>query len=374
MEYVFWIAAVFSGYTYLGYPLLIWLFSFLRPAYQPDPSSIQSWPPVTVVVAVHNEKQRVMHKIRNLQALDYDPRLIKIIFVSDGSTDGTDEVARAAPGVQLLSYQNRRGKPYALNYALANIEGGIVVFTDVRQELDPAAVRFLVTRLMQPGIGAVSGELVHRDPQTHTANHIGLYWRYEKWIRKAESRFASTVGVTGALYAIRREDFVPLPEDTLLDDMVVPMRIVMNGRRAVLEPRAIIYDELQPDATSERQRKVRTLTGNFQVLVRYPWLFVPWKNPVFIQFVSHKVFRLLLPYALLAMFVGSLLADGTFYMVMAAGQAVFYLLSLSGYFFPTWRRHRLVSFAVVFLEMNWAAVLALRNYFTGRVEVRWAKT
>jgi cellulose synthase/poly-beta-1,6-N-acetylglucosamine synthase-like glycosyltransferase len=374
MENVFWIAAVFSGYTYLGYPVLIWLLSFLRPAHQPGTSSLQSWPPVTVVVAVYNEREKVARKIQNLQTVDYDPGLIKIVFVSDGSSDGTNEVVRAVPGVHLLSYDTRRGKPHALNHALANIESGVVVFTDVRQELDPDAVRHLVARLMQPGIGAVSGELVHRDPQTHAASHIGLYWRYEKWIRKAESRFASTVGVTGALYAIRREDYVPLPEDTLLDDMVVPMHIVMHGRRAVLEPRAIIYDDLQQDAASERKRKVRTLTGNFQMLVRYPWLFVPWKNPVFVQYMSHKVFRLFLPYALLAMFMASLLTDGTFYSVMAACQAVFYLLSLSGYAVPAWRRHRLISFAVVFLEMNWAAVLALHNYFTGRVEVRWVKT
>jgi cellulose synthase/poly-beta-1,6-N-acetylglucosamine synthase-like glycosyltransferase len=374
METVFWIAVGFIAYTYAGYPVVVWLLSRMRAEETVDPAQLCDWPSATIVVAVHNEQHRVARKIANLRALDYEPGKLAIVFVSDGSTDGTNECIAREPDVTLLSYPQRCGKPYALNFALARVDSEVVVFTDVRQNLEPGALRQLVARLRQPGIGAVSGELVHLDPVTHAASHIGLYWRYEKWIRRAESRLASTVGVTGALYAIRRDDYAPLPTDTLLDDLVVPMQIVRCGHRVVFEPSAVITDELQPDTPGERKRKVRTLTGNFQAFARYPWMFAPWINPVFVQFVSHKVFRLFVPYAMALAFVASLLADGAFYTLMAAGQAAFYALALPGFLAPRWRTNRFVSFAVVFLELNWAAVLAMRNFVAGRTDARWEKT
>lgn len=374
MEALFWVAFGFIAYTYLGYPLGVWTLSRLRAEHVAASGSLARWPSATVVVAVHNEQDRVLPKLANLRALDYEPGQLRILFVSDGSTDATNARLGAEAGITLLSYPERRGKPHALNVALERVQTEVVVFTDVRQELEPAAVRNLVARLMEPGVGAVSGELVHRDPVTHAASHIGLYWRYEKWIRRAESRLASTVGVTGALYAIRREDYVPLPADTLLDDFVVPMTIVRRGHRVLFEPRAVIYDDLQADTRGERKRKVRTLTGNFQAFARHPWMFLPWENPVLIQFLSHKVFRLFVPYALVMLLAASLLANGLFYRVMAAAQLAFYLLVAGGLALPRLRANRLVSFALVFVELNWAAVLALRNFLTGGVDSRWEKT
>ncbi len=371
---VFWLAFAFIAYTYALYPLGIWLLSRLRAEEAADPQRVRVWPSVTVVVAVYNEQERVRAKIENLRALDYPSEQLRILFVSDGSTDATNARIATQPGVELLAYLERRGKPHALNRALGQVSSEIVVFTDVRQMLDPQAVRFLVARLQAPQIGAVSGELVHRDPVTHAAAHIGLYWRYEKWIRKAESRFASTVGVTGALYAIRRADYVPLSEDALLDDFEIPMQIVRRGHRVVFENGALIYDELQPDTVGERKRKIRTLTGNFQAFARHPWLFSPWHNPVWVQFLSHKVFRLFVPYALVILLGASLLATGTGYALAAAAQLLFYAASLAGLAFARWRRNRLISFAVVFFELNWAAVLAMRNVLAGRIDARWEKT
>ncbi|KPL25757.1 MAG: glycosyl transferase [Acidithiobacillales bacterium SM1_46] len=374
MEALFWAAFGFIVYTYAGYPLGVWMLSRLRPETGGNTPGIRRWPSVTVVVAVHNEQGRVLPKLSNLRALDYELGLLRIMFVSDGSTDATNEHLAMEADVTLLSYPERRGKPHALNIELAQIDSEVVVFTDVRQELEPGAVRCLVARLLEPGIGAVSGELVHRDPVSHTASHIGLYWRYEKWIRKAESRLASTVGVTGALYAIRRRDYVPLPTDTLLDDFVLPMQIVRRGQRVIFEPRAVIYDELQTDTRGERKRKVRTLTGNFQAFVRNSWLFVPGQNPVLVQFLSHKVFRLFVPYAMVALLAASFFASGAVYRVAAAGQVVFYLVVLLGLAAPSFRSNRFVSFALVFVELNWAAVLAMRNFLTGGIDARWEKT
>ena len=373
-ENVFWWSLGFVAYTYAVYPVAVWLLGKFRPQERADSGVMRGWPSVTVVVAVHNEERRVARKLENLRALRYEPDKLEIVFVSDGSTDATKERLRAQPGVRLLSYRERRGKAYALNYALARVTSQVIVFTDVRQELEPNAVRFLVARLRQPGIGAVSGELVHRKPSTRNAAHIGLYWRYEKWIRQSESRVASTVGATGALYAIRRADYVPLPEDAVLDDLEIPMQILRRGRRVVFETRALAYDELQSHAGGERRRKVRTLAGNFQAFAHHPWMFSPWHNPVFIQFLSHKVFRLFVPYALAAMLGASLAASGPFYAFAAGAQLFFYAMSCAGMAFHRWRENRWVSFSVVFVELNWAAVLALFNFIGGRLDVRWEKT
>lgn len=375
METVFWLAAAFIAYTYAGYPVLVWVMAQWRPHKDVDTASVRDWPSVCLIVPVFNEQHRVARKIANLRELDYPCERMRILFVSDGSTDETNACIAREPGIGLIAYPERHGKPHALNTAVQQAEADILVFTDVRQEIASDALRYLVARLvLDPEVGAVSAELSHVDAQTHEEAHIGLYWRYEKWIRRAESRLASTVGVSGALYAIWRRDYVFLPEDALLDDFEIPMAILRHGRRVVLERRAMVYDVLQKNTSGERTRKVRTLTGNFQVFARHPWLFSPRANPVFFQFVSHKVFRLAVPYALVLVFVTSVLATGPVYVIAAAVQGICYIAALAGMMIPALREFRLVSFMVVFLELNWAAVLALKNFVTGDIHARWEKT
>lgn len=368
----FWLAFGLVAYTYIGYPIGIWLAARTRKEQAPD--AVADWPAVTLVVAAHNEAARIDAKVANLRNLDYPAGRLRLLFVSDGSTDGTDTALASITDVESICYPVRRGKPHALNLAMQRVETPIVVFSDVRQMIEPQAIRHLVARLLQPGVGAVSGALVHVAPGTQTAAQIGLYWRYEKWIRRSESRFASTVGATGALYAIRSRDFTPLRDDTLLDDFEIPMQVVRRGLRTLFEPRAVLYDELQPDIAGERKRKIRTLTGNFQSFARNPWMFVPWRNPVFVQFVSHKVLRLLVPYAMLAMLLASLLADGAFYAAAAVAQFAFYATALLGARVPGLRSNRVVSFVTVFVELNWAAVMALAGFVSSRSDAKWEKT
>jgi biofilm PGA synthesis N-glycosyltransferase PgaC len=371
-ETLFWIAFAFVAYTYLGYPALVWTLSRLRAEQDAQPPA--EWPSVAVVMACHNERDKLAAKLDNLRRVDYPQERLVVVVASDGSTDGTAELLASRADVVSVSYAPRQGKPHALNRALERVEADIVVFTDVRQALAPDSVKRLVARLGDTRVGAVSGELVHRDPETNEAASIGLYWRYEKMIRKAESRLYSTVGVTGALYAIRRADYAPLPADTILDDLVQPMLQLRGGRRVLFEPRAVIYDELQKDAQGERKRKVRTLTGNFQAISRYRWMLSPIANPVFFQLVSHKLFRLGVPYALVVMLASSLASNAWPYLAIAVAQLLFYGLACAGYVSAPLRKVQLVGFAVVFLELNVAAVLALRNFMRGGLDARWEKT
>ena len=374
MEVIFWFATVFILYTYAGYPLLIWLVAKKHMPILGHPEEHSEWPNVAVIVPVHNEEANVVSKLDNLKLLDYPQDKLEIIFVSDGSTDETNELLAKYSDIKLISYSLRKGKPTALNTAVSEADSDILLFTDVRQELDAQAVKFLVSTLSQNGVGAVSGELVHRDPLTHTGRNVGLYWRYEKWIRKAESQFHSTAGVTGALYIIHRNDYIPLLEDTLLDDFEVPIHILKNGQRVVFDPRAKIYDEAQEESTAEQKRKIRTLTGNYQSFIRNLWLFSPRLNPIFFQFISHKVFRLLVPYALIFTIVTSLLLPGLFYQSILWLQLVFYGLALAAFIWPTLRMNRLINLIVVFVSMNWAVLIALKNVLAQKVEVRWEKT
>lgn len=373
-ELVFWLGVLFVFVTYAGYPLVIHALARRRPVVAADPEQVERWPTVSVICAVYNEQDRVERKLESLRKQTYPRELMEIIFVSDGSTDQTVARLRQHADVKLIEYANRRGKPHAINLAAAASKGEVLVFTDVRQMLEPDALRYLVAQLGQPNIGVVSGELTHVNPATQQAQNIGLYWRYEKWIRKAESRWYSTVGTTGALYAIRKSDYSPIPEDTLLDDFEIPMRIVRAGKRALLDERAVMFDELQQEVRGERSRKVRTLTGNFQAFARNPWLFSPAQNPVFWQFLCHKFFRLLVPYALLAIFIASWFCEGAFYLTAAWLQTAGYAVAFIGARVARVRELPGVSFLVVFTELNAAAVAALLSFLSGPVSARWEKT
>lgn len=329
---VFWTSFGFVFYVYAGYPLLLaaWRRAARRPVRKGE------WEPrVSIVIAAHNEREVIENKIANCLELDYPRNRLQIIVALDAPTDGTENVVWKYAGrmIDCLYYSPHRGKAAALNQAVAMAEGEILLFADARQRLDRRAVRELVANLRDPSVGAVSGKLILLDEQGREAGDgVGLYWRYEKRLRAMESDVHSMLGATGAIYAIRRELFRPLPEDTILDDVAVPMRIVLAGKRAVFEPAARAYDRVAASPAGEYGRKVRTLMGNYQLLTQFPALLLPWRNPVFWQFASHKVGRLLVPYFLVALFISNIFLRHGIYLFFFACQSGFYLLAFLGHF------------------------------------------
>jgi len=332
---IFWssFAAVF--YVYVGYPILlfIWRLIVRKPVHK------AAWEPfVSVVIAAHNEREHIDAKIRNCLDLDYPRDKVEVILSLDGPTDGTEDVARRyeSNGITVIHWPVRSGKAGALNRALSAARGEIILFADVRQHITRGALRELVANLQDRSVGAVSGELVLLDRvsqrDSEASNAVGLYWRYEKWIRAMESDIASVVGATGALYAIRRNFFRPLPDGTILDDVLIPMRIALLGKRIVFEPLAKTYDMVACCPEAEFERKVRTLTGNFQLLAQLPELLLPWRNPLCFQFVSHKVGRLLVPYFLAALFVSNCFLLHGGYLVLFGAQVAWYMSALAGRF------------------------------------------
>ncbi len=352
---IFWLSVAFIAYVYVGYPALLGLWTKVvrlrgrvtqRPERRAQPAERRQtrsrhcdrrhYPGVTVIVAARDEAGRLPGRIRNLLSSDYPSRRLQIIVASDGSTDATPEaLAQFGSAVELLTLPPS-GKAAALNAAVARARYPILVFADARQRFAADAIRRLVSHFRDPEIGAVSGELV-LDCETAASDSsvgegVGAYWKYEKWLRRGESTVGSTVGVTGAIYAMRSCLWQPLPVDTLLDDVLGPMRVVMRGYRVTFDSFARAFDTTAKTASAELGRKVRTLAGNFQLLAQEPRLLLPGLNPVWLQFMSHKVGRLLVPYALVALLLSSiaLAPRSWFYAAACAAQLAFYALAAYG--------------------------------------------
>ena len=373
---VFLAAGAAVGYTYFGYPALLALRARRWPA--PPVARAPATPDVTIVIVAHNEAGRIGRKLRNCLALDYPRERLEIVVASDGSTDGTcQEVAAfSGEGVRLLELPGPNGKPTALNAAVPLARGEVLLLCDTRQELEPQSLRALTANLADPAVGAVSGELLIRSGgPSAAAEGVGAYWRYEKWIRRTESRVGSTVGVTGAIYAIRRALFPRLDPRTILDDVAVPLHVVRQGRRVVFEPEARAWDEAVGDPRREFRRKVRTLAGNYQLVALDPSLVQPSRNPLFLGFVSHKLARLAVPWCLLAALVASLalaLRGSWPFVALVAAQLAFYALAAAGWALrgrPS--RPRLVSLAYAVVLLNMAAAGALFGFLSGRQQAAW---
>lgn len=359
------------GYTYAGYPLLMAVWAKLLPRRVSAQPGFQ--PKVSVCVVVYNGERYLERKLDSLRQLDYPPELLEFLVYSDGSSDGTEalaqQLAEAEPRLRAFSGAVRLGKPSGLNRLAAEATGDVLLMTDVRQPLSRGALRALLEPLSDPSIGCVSGSLVLVGDTGPSA-----YWRYEKAIRGFEARVGCMVGVSGSLYVIRRRDFRALPSDVLLDDMFVPLQTAGSRKRIVLSHDAEAYDEAYGDE-QEFGRKVRTLAGNYQLVAKLPWLLLPFKNPVWFQLVSHKLLRLLCPFALLGLLWAALsLAlspelsplERALWQTLAAGQLGFYALAACGV-----RAGRLGSLARTFLVLNAAAVVGLWRFVRGSQRVAW---
>ncbi len=365
MRLVFWVSFLLVEHAYFGYPLALFLLGRER-AILKQPAT----PKVSILMAVRNEEARLEAKLDNLRRLDYPRHLTEVIVVSDGSTDRTASILeRAVPGVLPILLSESGGKARALNEAVRHASGEILVFLDARQSLDPNAVSELVCCFADPRIGAVSGELVLESADgASSGDALGLYWKIEKAVRRLESSTGSVIGVTGAIYALRRELYTPMPPGTILDDVFIPMHVARAGRRIIFQPTAIARDRIFSEPGKEFARKVRTLTGNYQLVRLAPWLLSP-ANPLLLRFISHKILRLLVPLFLLLMLVSAAAAGGRPYTIFFWMQVLFYAVAAVGVCAPAAKKLKPVAIASTFVVLNAAAVFAFYNFVTDRREV-----
>lgn len=367
MKIVFLLSLAGILYTYLGYPLVIWVLARLR-ARPREIAAIR--PSVSVVLAVHNGIDRLPGKIQHLLDLDYS-EIKEIIVVSDGSTDGTAELLarHQSRRIKVIVLKEHGGKAVAVNAGVKLATGDVVLFVDIRPEIAPGAIQELVNNFADPTVGCVAGELILKMEGHDAASEVvgGLYWRYEQWIRKCEAAFDSPVGVYGGFYAIRRELFVPMPKGIILDDMFQPLSIIRQGYRSVMEQNAFVFDVWPKKVGGEFHRKVRTLAGNFQLFKLAPWTLTP-KNRMVFQLVSHKLMRLVVPYLLILLLISSamLSPDSQLFFRLTVLQVLGWVLAIAGLRFRIPLIQRFVSPASALLVLNAAAVLGLYRFLFTR--------
>ncbi|MEA5406506.1 glycosyltransferase family 2 protein [Haloarculaceae archaeon H-GB2-1] len=292
------------GYTYVGYPLLLLL---LQPVSgdRTEPHDGGHFPSVTMVVAVHNEASIIAEKVQNCRGIQY-PGEFTCLFVSD-STDGTDSVLESETDgqISLLTLPERRGKSYALNRAMEQVDSDVVIFSDANTMYEPSAVSELVAPLADDRIGCVTGKLELRTLDGTSGE--GLYWQYELSLRRLEQSLGTTVSVNGGVLAIRADEFEPLPEGVLVDDLVIALRQLRRGRNVQYQESAIATERTPSGIDDEFTRRVRIGAGNYQVLWRLAGTLFPSRALPAIQFLSHKVLRWLGPWMLTSILLSSLL-------------------------------------------------------------------
>ena len=372
-ETIFWLSGALLFHTFLGYGAwTIWRARrWPRPLSHPAPGT--PLPEVCVVVVAHNEGSRIAARLENLLASEYPREKLRVLLISDGSTD--DTVARAEalrdPRVEILALPERQGKAAGLNAALAHTTAGIIVLTDARQRFAPDAIARLTAHFADPQIGAVSGALEIDAARSAAGSGVDTYWRYEKLLRAAESRVDSCIGCTGAIYAIRPALYSPIPTDTLLDDVIIPMQIAARGARVIHDPAALAFDPQTLEPTSEQRRKARTLAGNFQMLFRHPGWLLPWRHRLWWALLSHKYLRLAAPVFLFAAFASNLaLTVAPFYQITLATQLLFYSAAALGAL-PGGSRLRVLALPAGFVFLNAMTLRGLHHYLTHTGRTGW---
>jgi cellulose synthase/poly-beta-1,6-N-acetylglucosamine synthase-like glycosyltransferase len=369
---IFWTSTGILGYVYVGYPSLLALIRAVA-GRKVQHGSIE--PRVCVFITANDEAPVIEAKIKNSLALDYPPDRLDIVIASDGSVDGTNEVVRKfVPRVRLLEFYPRRGKIAAINEGIKAVTADIVVFSDANTFLQSDAVRALVRNFADPEVGGVSGDVALVGERASLARSEDLYYRYERWVQRAESEIGSMIGADGALYAIRRELFMPPDPDTILDDMAIPMGVVKMGHRVVFEAGARAIEQGSETAMEEFARKARVIAGAMQFMRRRQSA-IPISAPqVILSLISHKALRWLSPaFGACALLSSVILASsGVLYLMIAALEGGVLVLGIAGCA-PTLRRFAPVAIAHYFCLLQTAAAFGFVRGLVGRQSVLWER-
>jgi cellulose synthase/poly-beta-1,6-N-acetylglucosamine synthase-like glycosyltransferase len=353
------------GYAHAGYPLLMALLARVRS--QPVHADGSLPAGISIVLSVYNAESRIQDRLRNLLACHW-PGELEILVFCDGCTDATAEKVTELQDTRLrvICHPQQRGKATALNEAIPACRFPVIILCDARQDFHPDALVRLVRPFSDPQVGAVSGLLEIAPSTTGSGQGMDLYWKIERKLREWEGRVDSVIGCTGAIYAIRQDLFLPLHPATLLDDVVVPMNIVVSGHRVLYEPEAVAYDPQTLNPVLEKKRKLRTLAGNYQLMEQFPGWMLPWKNRTWWQLISHKYLRLVVPWLLLAVLLISLAAPKSLVVwLLLAGQILAYGAAGAGLLLPG-LKSRLFTVPAGFLLLQITCLRALEAYLQAR--------
>ncbi len=372
-------------YAFLGYGILLFVLVKLRRVLRPARRAFQfaddQLPTMSLIIAAYNEENIIDSKIKNTLALRYPADRLRIIFVTDGSSDLTPRIISSYPELGLMHSTERKGKIHAIHRVMETVSSEIVVFTDANTFLNQSALLLIARHYADPAVGAVSGEKrVSMDTSADATAGEGFYWKYESLLKKWDSELYSVVGAAGELFSVRRSLYRAVPADTILDDFMISMLVAAQGHRIVYEPEAYAVEEASESITEELKRKVRIAAGGIQSVLRLLPLLNPLQYPILsFQYVSHRVLRwTVTPPALILAFVLNIWicldSPGAVYQFLMAGQCLFYLMALLGW----WAERRSVKIRAFFIPyyfcmMNYAVLAGIFRFFSGKQSAVWEK-
>jgi len=372
----FWSCAGLIAFTYALYPPLVWCWSRLwgrEPAAR-DVSD-QDAPMISLLIVAHNEEAVMKQRLANALSMDYPRDRLEIVVASDGSSDRTTAIVREQ-GVRLIEFLEQRGKAAAINRAIPQLRGQIVILSDANTEFDSQAVRKLVRWFHDPKVGAVCGRLMLTDVQTGR-NVDSVYWRYETMLKQSESRLGGLLGANGAVYAIRRSMFSPTPDGTIIEDFVIPLLArLRHGCSILYDIQAVAREESAPRVRDEFRRRCRIGTGNFQSFAVLWPLLNPRHGFVAFAFFSHKVLRWFCPFFLVGLLVSSLaLVDHRFYRIALVAQLIFYAVASITLLIPNrLKLPKLLALSGMFVSMNAALLVGFVRWLSRSRHGSWSPT
>lgn len=371
MFYLFWVSVFLLLLSYAGYPLLLAIPALLNQGRSKAKRSF--FPSLTLLISVYNEEKIIASKLQNSLALDYPEDKLSIVVVSDGSTDGTDDMVRkfAAQGVRLKVIEGRRGKTHALNQVIPNIASDIIVFSDANTMYEPQAVKRLAAHFQDPDVGAVCGELALKTPDSSVKTE-GIYWRYEQMIKILESRTGSLTTFNGAIYAIRRnlhQTMIP----GAANDFQHALQLARQKVKTVYEPEAKGWEDAGADARVEFRRRVRIISRGWRALLANATVLNPFRAGFYtVKIICHKLLRWLGPLFMISALIANLfILETVFYQIIAVGQLCFYLLALVG---GTKLAIGSMQAAFYFCLINSAALIGLIRFLAGKDSSTWTPT
>jgi len=379
----FWLALSIVFYAFIGYGILLYLLVLIQRAVYPTKKNetIFFEPAVTLVIPCFNEADILEAKIANCKLLDYPINKLTIVFIIDGSTDGSHMILSHWPEIKVLYQQGRAGKTAAENRAMKFVQSEYVIFSDANTMLNTGAVKNIVKHFANNKVGCVSGEkkIISGKADSASGTGEGIYWKYESLLKRLDSELNSAVGAAGELVAFRVSLYQDLPEDTLLDDFMQSMQMAAGGYKIVYEPQAFAVETASINVAEELKRKVRICAGGWQAINRLYGKLRFQKTPLlFFQYISHRVLRwAVTPFLLIAIFILNiplLTAGQQFYGYLMAAQIVFYLAAITGFIL----KNKKFTFKPVFVPyyfcvMNYAALAGLKKYVSGNQKVTWDK-
>jgi cellulose synthase/poly-beta-1,6-N-acetylglucosamine synthase-like glycosyltransferase len=376
--WLFWISVGLVVYAYVGYPVLIYILSRLFGKPPTPPPAPEQWPTVSLLIAAYNEANHIQQRIENALAMDYPGDQLQIVIASDGSSDATCSIVEqyADRGVILFDYAERSGKPAVLNRSVPRLTGEIVAFSDANSYTEPAALKHLVRWFSDPQLGAVCGKLVLVDADTGQ-NVDSMYWKYETFLKKCESRLGGLLGSNGAIYALRRAWYPAIPDNTIVDDFVIPLRAkIVEGCKIVYDADAIATEETPAGIQDEFKRRSRIGAGGFQAIGLLWRLLSPRHGWTAFTFLNHKILRWICPFLLiLALLTNLLLLNHVLYRWLLGAQVGFYLLAALGNVLPSQPKVlRTLRLATMFTSMNAALLVGFFRWLFGTQRATWHRT